>query len=95
MLFFSLIFFLILPEMWSFLLNFRFCFTANRVKIYTNQEKTRWVFPMGPVISRRFLEVKMEGSLCLWPCLSEFFVCLCFNQLCDYKGGSSQIWTFH
>lgn len=44
--------------MWSFLLNFRFCFTANRVKIYTNEEKTRWVFPLGPVISRRFFRIK-------------------------------------
>lgn len=27
----------------STFLNSRFFFTANRVKIYTNQEKTRWV----------------------------------------------------
>lgn len=92
--FFSDFFSLFFLKCGLFFLNFRFCFTADRVKIYTNEEKTRWVFPLGPVISRRFSRIKIGRGECVlgfWPCLLQFSICLCFNRLYDYKGDCSQI----
>lgn len=63
--------------MWFFLLNFRFCFTADRVKIYTNEEKTRWVFPLDPVISRRFFRIKIGAG-----CFASGLVCRSFPFAC-------------
>ena len=46
------------------LLNFRFSFTTDRVKIYTNQEKTRWVSLLCPKLlpEKDSLQLRLEGA---------------------------------